>query len=278
MKEPIEPEDIDEIDDDEELEDDEDVEDLSVAEKVIGVFIAPKSTFKYLAERPDFWSAFIIISLILIALGMLTMKNLMPMMLTQTIEQTQEKLASSGMSEQDMATTINQLQKYMPYFFYGQAVIGTPIGLVVAWLLLTVAVFFIGLMQGLKTDFKNLFGILPWLSLISMVPAKIIASVIIFSGKITSIADMTNMRVMAPVSILGIIPQNVALPKIVEGMLSTIDPFYIWSMIVMVFALEYVNKCKRSQAITTTVIIAILGILLSGLFTGMAGMSQVSVG
>jgi hypothetical protein len=277
-EEPVEPEDIDEIDDDEGIEDDEESEDLSVAEKVIGVFIAPKSTFKYLAERPDFWSAFIIISLIIIALGMLTMNNLMPMMLSQTIQQTQEKLAGTGMSDAEMTTTITALQKYMPYVFYGQAVIATPIGIVIAWLVMTLAVFFIGLMQGLKTDFKNLFGILPWLSFISMLPVKIIATVILFSGKITSIADMTNMRIMAPISVLGLIPQSVTLPKIVEGILSMIDPFFIWSMIVMVFALEYANNCKRSQAITTAVIIAILGIIVGGLMAGMAGMGQLKVG
>lgn len=271
MEEPVVP---DEIDDEEELDDDEESEDLSVAEKVIGVFVSPKSTFKYLAGRPDFWSAFIILSLLMIALSMLLIKYQMPLMMDQTLERTQESLAAANLSDEEMSTALSQTQKFLPYLFYGGAVLNPPIMLLITWLLTTVGVFFIGLMQGLKTDFKKLFGVIPWLSLISMLPVQIISTIIVASGKLTEAADMTNWRLMKPISLISLVPKSVELPGAVGGMLAAIDPFFIWSMIVMVIALEYANECKRSQAIITTVIIAILGIILSGLMSGMAAMSQ----
>jgi hypothetical protein len=250
-------------------------EELSVAEKVIGIFISPKHTFKYLAEHPDFWSAFIIMALVMIALGMVSMMTLMSMLITQTIEQTRTQLAASGMTEEELAATVSKIQQYMPYFLYLQAAIGQPINLLVAWLLLTVGVFFFGLMQGLKTDFKKLFGVLPWLSFVSMLPVQIISAVIVNSGRIAEIGDMANMRIMKPYSLMILIPQNIVLPKFVEGILGSIDPFFIWSIVLMVIALEYANTCKRSQAIVTTIILSILGLLITAAMVNLQGLAKI---
>lgn len=261
-------ENVDEFDDNEFI-DDEDDEELSVAEKVIGVFISPGKTFKYLSERPDFWSAFIVISLVIIACGMLALPNQMPVLLSGIIAETQTSLEAAGMSESEITDTISAMQNYMPYVFYGQAVLGQPIGILIVWLMLTLGVFFIGLMQGLKTDFKKLFGVLPWISFIGMLPVQIITTMIFMSGRITEMADMQNMRIIKPYSLAGLLPESVELPKFAMVVLGTIDPFYIWSLIIMVIALEHVNNCKRSQAIITTVIIAVIGLVLSGVVTNM---------
>jgi hypothetical protein len=255
---------------DNEFIDDEDDEELSVAEKVIGVFISPGKTFKYLSERPDFWSPFIIISLVLIACGMLYMTNLMPMLVSDTIAKTQIELEAAGMSESEITEIISAMAKYLPYVFYGQTVIGQPIGILIVWLLLTLGVFFIGLIQGLKTDFKKLFGVLPWISFIGLLPVQIITTIIYMSGRVTEMADMQNMRIVKPYSLLSLFPESIELPKFALGVLGTIDPFYIWSLIVMVIALEHVNNSKRSQAIITTAIIAVIGLVLSGVMTNLA--------
>lgn len=264
-----EPGNIDEFDDNEFI-DDEDYEELSVAEKVIGVFISPGKIFKYLSERPDFWSPFIIISLVLIACVMLYMTNLMPMLVSETIAKTQIELEAQGVSESEITEIITAMAKYLPYVFYGQTVIGQPIGILLVWLMLTLGVFFIGLMQGLKTDFKKLFGVLPWISFIGMLPVQIITTIIYMSGRVTEMADMQNMRIVKPYSLAGLFPESVELPKFVLGVLGTIDPFYIWSLIVMVIALEHVNNSKRSQAIITTVIIAVIGLMIGGVATNLA--------
>lgn len=258
-----EPGNVDEFDDNEFI-DEEDDEELSVAEKVIGVFISPGKTFKYLSERPDFWSAFVVLSLVLIACGMLWTTSLMSVRVSGTIALTQVELEAKGMSESEIIEIISAMAKYLPYYFYGEAVIGQPIGILIVWLLLTLGVFFIGLMQGLKTDFKKLFGVLPWLSFIGILPAQIITTIIFMSGRITEMTDIQNMRILKPYSLAGLFPESVDLPKFAVGVLSTIDPFYIWSLIVMVIALEHVNKCKRSQAMITTVIIAVIGLVFIG--------------
>lgn len=256
----IEDEDIDEFDDE------GDDEDLSVAEKVIGVFITPSRTFKYLSQNPDFWSAFIILSLVVIAVTMPSMKLILP----GTIVLVRSQLEGAGMSENEMAMVI----KAIPYIVYGQTILGIPIGLLVSWLLMTAAVFFIGLMQGLKTDFKRLFGVLPWLSFISVLPGQIITAIMIGTGYISEMTQMTDLKLMKPYSLLGPIPGGENLPKFVQGLLASIDPFFIWSIFVTVIALQYANNCKKSEAIVTTVIIAVLTLVLSGLLTSFGMMAQ----
>ncbi len=246
---PVEPE--GEFDD--EYEDDDDL-DLSVVEKVIGVYVSPVRTFKALAVRPDFWSALIIISLIAIAAAMLILPKTLPLIESMVAEQLQ---SSPGMTEDSIPVALNAIRIMQ----YVQSTIGVVIGLAVAWLLGTLLIFFISLIQGLDTDFKRLLGMVPWISFVSIL-SQFTGVYVIMMRTLESIEQMQDMRFMRPLSLLQVIPDSVDLPVWQEALLAAIDPFYIWALIITVIALEYANRCTRTQAIVTTAIATIISLAI----------------
>jgi hypothetical protein len=233
----------------------EEIEDLSVVEKITGVFVSPVSTFQYLARRPDFWTAFIVLSLIGIALAMAITPKIIPLSLAQGIEAIQNNPKIT--SDQDRQTAINITSKITPIAIYVGSIIGTPLNLALGFILSSLTVFLIGLIMGLNADFKRLLGVLPWLWFIRIF-SSIIQTIIIMKTDITTMDQFQDFRVIKPFSAISLVPQSVELSKPIAAILSTIDPFFIWATIVMVFALQYANKSTRSQAITTTAIYLVL--------------------
>jgi len=238
----------------------EEYEELTLVEKVVGVFASPVSTFRYLADHPDFWSAFLITGLVAIALGLLAMPKMMPVQEGIAITQTMSQLQEAGMSEAEQTSTLEVTRKVLPWVFYGQAILGPLIMLPILWFLTAIIAFFTALIQGLAADFKKLMGTVPWLMLIFGL------SNVIYTVKIMMTANfgeeqLMDMRFLRPISALALVPESVDLHPFVTGLLSQIDPIFIWYVIVMVIALEAVNKCKRGQAILTTAVVNVLMLL-----------------
>jgi len=247
------------------IEEEEDFEDeeLSIAEKVMGVYIAPVNTFRHLADRPDFWTAFIILSLIGIALATVMLPRSLPIVTSGTVEQMQESFTAQGMSETDQATALSVMTKTIRITSYVGAIIGPPIQYAIGWLLVTALIFFIAIIQGLDTDFKRLLGVVPWLTFIS-IGSSITAVVRLMNTELVSMQQMQKLQMQMPLSIGALIPEGANLPVFIEGVLGLIDPFFIWSTIVMVFALQYANRCSRSKAITTTIIATVIILAVMG--------------
>jgi hypothetical protein len=263
--EPVDPvESVDEFDD--EFEDDDDL-DLSVVEKVIGVYVSPVRTFKALAVRPDFWSALIIISLVAIAAAMLILPKTLPLVESMVAEQLQ---SSPGMTDDQIPVALNAIRIMQ----YVQSTIGVVIGLAVAWLLGTLLIFFISLIQGLDTDFKRLLGMVPWISFVSIL-SQFTGVYVIMTRTLESVEQMQDMRLMRPLSLLKVIPDSVDLPVWQDVILGSIDPFFIWALFITVIALEYDNRCTRTQAIVTTAISAIISLAIGAALAMLGTVMQV---
>ncbi len=256
------------------LPEEEQIEELSIVEKIIGVYISPIATFKRLARRPDFWSAFIIVSLIWIAIQMVMLPTSMPLIESNTITQMQKSFAEQGLPEKDQTEAIGIIAKSMRILSYVGTVVGPPIGLAIGFLMMSGLIFLVSLGQGLDTDFKRLLGVMPWLSLISIF-SEVAKTVVGMIRGITTFEQLTDMRYLKPFSLAGLIPQSVELSPgtaAVVQVLGLIDPFFIWSTIVMVFALQAANRCTRSQAIVTTIVSTLIVIIIIAIliFGGMA--------
>ena len=245
-------------------------EELTAVDKIVGVFVSPITTFRYLARRPDFWTAFIALALLSIALAMVVTPKVLPMAMNVTIDQLQNQ---PGMSDQDRAKAIEVVRKAIPIATYSQAILGTPIGLAVIWIISVALIFVIALIQGLDTDFKRLLGVYPWIGFISLFSA-ILQKLPLLTRELTSTQQMQDPRFLMPYSLLGLVPQTVELPRFVAAVLGMIDPFYIWSFVVTVIALEQANRCKRSQAILTTVIFYAISLAVAAGLMAVAAMFQ----
>lgn len=238
-------------------------EELSVAEKVIGIYTAPINTFRHLAAKPDFWTAFIILSLIGIAVATIMLPKTLPVVTSGTIDQMQEQFAAQGMSESEQTQALSTVSSAMRISSYVSAIIGPPIQFAIGWLLVSALVFFIALIQGLDTDFKRLLGVIPWLTFVSIL-SSISAAIRLMNLELQDMEHFQKLQMKMPLSIGALIPEGSGLPLPVEGILGMIDPFFIWSTILMVFALQFANRCKLSQAITTTIIATIVILAVVG--------------
>jgi hypothetical protein len=145
--------------------------------------------------------------------------------------------------------------------------------LAVVWLISVALIFVIALIQGLDTDFKRLLGVYPWIGLISLF-STILQKLPLLTRELTSMQQMQDPRFLMPYSPLGLVPQTVELPRFVEVVLGMIDPFFVWSFVVTVIALEQANRCKRSQAILTTVIFYAISLAVAAGLMAVAAMFQ----
>ena len=240
-------------------------EELSLVEKIIGVYTSPVRTFKYLAMKPDFLSAFIVISLISIALGLALTPKIMPVVQAGTIAKMQEEFSKTGTSENEQQVIIDTVKKTMAIAPYAQAVIGTPITLCVIWLLVSIVIFFLGMFMGHEPDFKRLMGVVPWVTFISIL-SQIITTVLLMRKEFNSMEQMNDMGFMKPISLAAVIPGVSDMPAFTSAILASVDPFTIWSLIVMVFAIEAANKSSRAHAWIISVVLYVITIAMgSGL-------------
>lgn len=258
--EPVEPE-PDEFDGDEE-------ESLNVVEKVVGVFISPVQTFTYLARKPDFWSALIILSLIGIALQMLVLPKTMPLIEAATVEAMQEAFDAQGATEAERDAAIQTMLTGTRIGSYIMGTIGVPIALAITWLLSGVLIFFVSMIQGLDTDFKRIMGVYPWTNFITLIP-QIISTLFLMNASLESMDQTRDFRLLKPYSLLALIPQSADLPLWQEALISSIDPFTIWLFFILAIALEKVNRCTRSQAYVTSGITIVVSIIVTSLLAGL---------
>lgn len=237
----------------EEFDEDEESEDLSVVEKIMGVFTSPVSTFQYLSKKPDFWTPFILVSLITIAAAFLVMPVTQPV----TEMAAAEEFQKLGMDDAEQALAMNVVR----IFIYTISAIGPPIGLAISFLLMCAVIFFISLFQGHDTDFKRLLGVVPWITIVSSI-GSLINALMIMGIDITNAADMQNPAVMKPFSLAGILPESLNLPVSLSTLAASIEPFTIWAWILIVFAVEAANRCNRSKAIVITIIYILISLAI----------------
>jgi len=182
---------------------------------------------------------------------------MMPLMQAQAV---QGIINNPDLSESQREETMAMIQKYVPIGAYVQVAL-LPLFFAIAWLISTLLIFLVGLIQGLESDFKKLIGVIPWLSFISMI-SEVLKNIIIFTMSEVPDDLMKNPAIVKPFSAAILLANNPDAPVWLKMFLTSIDPFTIWSVVVTVFALEAANKCTRSQAIVTVVIVTIVGLLI----------------
>jgi hypothetical protein len=249
------------VDEGKDLDEDED-EDLTAVEKITGVYTSPDATFKYLSLKPDFWTAFIVISLISIALGMIAMPKMLPAMEEGAVTQMAPMFQGSP-EEQDAQMAIGL--KTVRIMAYVQAFLA-PIGYLIAWLIYVVLIYFIGMVMGHDVHFKRLWGVVPWATFISIL-GQIATTAVIATRESFTMAQLQDMHIVKPYSALAIVPSTTEIPYFVEAILASIDPFLIWGFFVLAFAVFHSNKCSRAHAYMVT------GITIAIMILGGAGLA-----
>ena len=217
--------------------------------RIIGIFIEPGKAFSRIAEKPEIWGAVLFTFFILLVSSLLTMSKLVDL----AVQTTTDMLADKGMPTEAM-------EKVITWTEWGTKFqsISSLITVVVIWLIFALFVYIVGLIMGQEANYKSSLAIVAYSSLPGVLIKQGILSTAMLISRDWSSASDFQLAVMRGSLSLYTLFGNTDMNAHLQAFLSMIDPFLIWSIILMVIGLKYANRTKMSGAWTTTIIAYIL--------------------
>ena len=153
-----------------------------------------------------------------------------------------------------------QMQGFGKYLGF---IIG-PIAILVIWVIYTACFLLLGnLMIGRETNFKKIFSMVAWSSLIGNL------SIVLLTFLITS--KGTTHGIGMDLSLLLTTPAIGAEPGLLYLILSKIDLFVIWQVILWIIGLSVAYKTTTSKAAAPILLLWGLWIVVSVTFTSLLG-------
>ena len=226
-----------------------DEEEQGIIDRLINVFLDPAALFKGLAKKPEFWTPIIVVGIITAIMT----AAIFPVQHKIGWEIRKAQLVSSEADEDEIA------KEGEKYFNPTGKKIGMGIAIVfgfivnpIAWLVTAGVIFVISLIQGLDTSFRRVFSVVAYASIIRIIGSWVIDNVIKLAQNVETVEAWSRSKI----SLATLLPPDAPGPLV--AVMSAIDPFFIWFLVVLVIGLTFANKCKLKAAITTTVIYLVI--------------------
>jgi len=229
---------------------------MSALGRLTGIFTSPRQVFQSIDRKPTWLVPFLVTCVIAIALQFLLMDIGM-----------KDQLARMG--RQDIpAEQMEQIEARMqgPMKYLGIPFI--PIGTLVVWAVVG-GLLLLGSnsILGGNTTFKKMFSLVAWTSLIGIV-GGILKSVLIYM-KGTTRGVTTSLATLLPTPEVG------ETPGILYRLLSKLDIFTIWQLILWIIGLSVINKFDNKKSASLVIglwiIWIVLSVALGGLFSRFTG-------
>lgn len=231
---------------------DENIKELNLWQRLIGVIANPVKTLAVVAEKPKILWPAVVISLFNLVFFLITSPKMQKYMLI-----VYDKMPKQQLNAQQLAA----MKSYMT----GSAIYVSGITILlmpwIIWLVYTLLFKFFNLFVGNDAPFKNLYAV----SVLSSVPtvlATALRSIMVAFSPAESYASVTTSAA-------------VVLPKGTTGylfaFLSTIDPFYIWSLVLLAIGGAYVLKTDTKK---TGILVFVIWVVMACITTLLAGLNQ----
>jgi hypothetical protein len=215
--------------------------------RIAGIFVSPAETFHAVESKPSWWLPFVIIIIIAIGLQLwlmdITMKDQISV-LEQRIDNPQQ-------------LEIIKARMQGPAKYLG--LIAAPIVILIIWVI-TAALLILASnpILGGQASFGQIFGVVAWSSLVSSL-GGILKSVLIFIQG-TSQGVSTSLAAVLPV------PPRGETPSVLYALLSKLDPFMIWQVILWGIGLAVVAKIDSKKGYTGAFGVWLLWVIVSVAF------------
>lgn len=216
----------------------------NVFARILGIFINPRETMDDIAARPT-W----IVPMVLVILT-----SVLSVVLLQDI--IMDKAAAEMAKNPNM--TQEQIDQAMP-FVKGVTWISVLVGVPIINVLIAGLFIFIGnVILGGQTNFKTAFSVTSWSGLISVLGSLILIPILRAKGELTSATSLSFLD-----------------PSGDEGaplffLLSQIDLFRLWGMIVLGLGFAAAYKFSSKKGVTTALVVwgifVVLGTALKAIF------------
>ncbi len=233
--------------------------------RLTGVFFEPKKTFEDVAQRPTFWVPLILITL----LGIVATYLISTHIGWETIvrQQSQQSAAAQQRMEQmtpEQRERMESMQmKFAPIAGYGFAILGRPIGYLIA------AAILLGIVRGIMSApirFKQIWAIL-WYAAIPAVLQTILMCVVIFLKKPEEF-NIQNPLAFNPAAFMDPTTSS----KFVYAVARSFDLFTIWTLLLVAVGLTVAGGKKLSfggalvAVVVPWLVLVLGGASLAGLF------------
>ena len=214
---------------------------LSEPARLINTFIAPGSTFADIRRNQSWWAPWVLMSIVSLAFVFVMGQKIGfdQIMRNEIAKKPAQMEQFEKLSPEQRARQMEVGAKITSYFSYATPVFSLVGGLIVAGVLL--AVFNFG--AGAEVTFKQslaivMYGFLPFLihALLGIV-------------SLTVGVDPEGFNVRNPVATNPAYFMNPLEHKFLYGLLTAVDVFSIWVIVLLVIGYSSVSKLKRSTAI-----------------------------
>lgn len=235
--------------------------------RLMGVYFSPGETFQDVGRSPGVLLP-IIALVLLTAVGTLIVFSKLPV--NQVMEQRLEEMVNEGRLTKEQADQQREQMKKMEPIMK----VATPFIAAISMIVITLIVAGIAKLVSMVFGIENTFMPLWSVTLYTTLAVSIVTSLIFILLVFIKPAEDFDINNPLGSNLAAILPSLgfSDLPKFVKGLLSYVDIFYIWKVILLGIGFAAVShKLKSSTAITYSAIIAVLFALAGAAWTAMFG-------
>jgi hypothetical protein len=225
---------------------------MNIFGRLIGVFSSPKETFESIDQKPTWLVPFIITVIIAIGLNFLVMDI--------GVRDQIAKMEAMGAPSEQIEAVETQMQGPMRYI----QIVAIPIVTLIIWAILSgVLLFGSTTILGGDAKFKKVFSVVAWSNLVTLLGGIIKTLLILSKGTIQGVS--TSLAVLLPT------PDLADGPSIFYRVLSKIDIFIIWQLVLWIVGLAVINRFTTKKAATFVIPLWIFWVLVSVAVGSMLG-------
>jgi len=225
---------------------------MSVVNKIIGIFTSPREALVSVNQNPSWVIPFLIGLLFFLIFQYATVD-------IQMADQ-MAKIEARDLPAAQLEAARGQMQGFGKYLGF---IIG-PIAILIIWVIFAACFLLLGnLMIGGETSFKKIFSMVAWTSLIGNLSLVLLIFLITSKG--------TTHGVAMDLSLLLTTPAVGAEPGLLYLVLSKIDFFVIWQVILWIIGLSIAYNTTTNKAVAPILTLWGLWIAISVTFTSLLG-------
>jgi len=235
--------------------------------RLIGVYFSPGETFQDVGRSAGVLLP-IIALVLLTAVSTLVVFSKLPV--NQVMEQRLEEMVQDGRMTQEQADQQREQMKRMePYIKIASPFIAA-ISMIIITLIVAGVAKLVSMVMGIENSFMPVWSVTLYTILAVSIITTVIFLILVFV-KPAEEFDMTNplgsnLGAMLPALGMG------DLPKFIKALLSYVDIFYIWKVILLGIGFAAVSqKLKTSTSITITAIVSVIFALGGAAWTSIFG-------
>jgi hypothetical protein len=209
---------------------------MNVLQLLVSIIDRPAVTMSHMGKKPG-WAWVMPALLVLVGLVVFSVVTA-PLTSELALRQAQQQLASLPPQQAEQAAT--QVERFTsPPMVAAFSVVGGLVALVVIWLLGAGILYFLGLVAGGEANFAQSFAILTWSWLPYALRNLIMAAYVAYSGK------LLNPGLS---SLVATGDQAKDAANWLYGLLSQVDLFYLWHLILVIVGLAAVGRLSKVKA------------------------------